>query len=70
MGKPFAEEVAQLDETHAWACEQSVDALSDAIERLWDRPLVAVGSGGELYFREKNSLAKGCFRLCELPAFR
>ena len=45
MGKPFAEEIAQFEETHAWACDQSVDAFSDAITRLFNKPLVAVGSG-------------------------
>lgn len=48
MGKPFAEEIAQLEETYAWACDQSVDAFSDAITRLFHKPLVAVGSGGSL----------------------
>lgn len=48
MGKPFAEEVAQLEATHEWACDQSVDAFADAIAELFDRPLVAVGSGGSL----------------------
>lgn len=48
MGKPFDEEVAQLEKTHAWACDQSVDALAVAIARCRDKPLIAVGSGGSL----------------------
>ena len=48
MGKPFAEEIEQLEQTHAWACETSVEALSESIVCLFEKPLVAVGSGGSL----------------------
>lgn len=48
MGRPFADEVAELEQTHLWACEASVDKLSNAIENILSRPLLAVGSGGSL----------------------
>ncbi len=46
MGRPFAEEIEELENTHKWACEVSVDDLSDSIARMLSRPQLSVGSGG------------------------
>ena len=46
MGKPYAEEIARLCETYAWALGAPLDALSVAVKDASSYPLIAVGSGG------------------------
>lgn len=46
MGRPFGNELAELEETHRWACNASIDSLADVILKMRQRPLLAVGSGG------------------------
>lgn len=48
MGRAFAEEVAELEETHRRACRVPIESLSASIESLCCKPLLAVGSGGSL----------------------
>lgn len=48
VGRPFAEEIRELEETYRWACGVAVEPLSQKITRLSSRPLFAVGSGGSL----------------------
>ncbi|MEZ6131212.1 MAG: HAD hydrolase family protein [Planctomycetaceae bacterium] len=46
MGRPFAEELAELESTHRWACEFPIDEFADAIGELSGRSVLTVGSGG------------------------
>ena len=48
MGRPFTEEIAELEKTYRWACGVSVEPLSQKITQISGRPLFAVGSGGSL----------------------
>lgn len=48
MGRPFAEEIAELEYTHRWACQEPIESLRDIVGRLLATPLLAVGSGGSL----------------------
>ncbi|HNO78161.1 MAG TPA: sucrose-6-phosphate hydrolase [Phycisphaerae bacterium] len=48
MGRAFAEEVAELEDTHRRACRAPIESLSASIESLCCNPLLAVGSGGSL----------------------
>ena len=48
MGRPYANEMAQLPTTYAWALEADIGEFSDAIRDAATRPLVVVGSGGSL----------------------
>ena len=48
MGRPFREELAELESTHRWASNASVVSLVEKIQRLCPLPLFAVGSGGSL----------------------
>ena len=48
MGRPFTEELAELEETHKWACALPVGDLADKLRLLFANPLLAVGSGGSL----------------------
>ncbi len=46
MGRPFEDELAELEETHRWACEAPVESLAEHVREFSQRPLLAVGSGG------------------------
>lgn len=46
MGRPFGEELNELEATHHWACTASVDSLADHLQTAMASPLLAVGSGG------------------------
>ncbi len=48
MGRPFFEEIVDLEETYRWACGAAIEPLAQGITRLLGRPLLAVGSGGSL----------------------
>jgi hypothetical protein len=46
VGKPFSQELLDLDATLAWTSAMDVSALADFIDRAAGRPLVCVGVGG------------------------
>jgi len=48
MGRPYATELDELNQTYAWALNTSVDALADTLASSTQGPLLAVGSGGSL----------------------
>ncbi|MGC4033488.1 MAG: hypothetical protein QM754_17505 [Tepidisphaeraceae bacterium] len=48
LGRPYHNEVAELPETYAWACQQDITTLVSWISALGSKPLVAIGSGGSL----------------------
>jgi fructoselysine-6-P-deglycase FrlB-like protein len=48
MGKPYQKELEQMPGLYAWAIQQNVDALSNALSALSPYSLVAIGSGGSL----------------------
>ena len=48
MGRPFAEEVGELEGTYRWARAAAIEQLSQKITQLSGHPLFAVGSGGSL----------------------
>lgn len=62
VGRPFAEEIAELDETYRWACGAPVESLSQRVLQLSGRPLLAVGSGGSF---TTATIAAGLFRRSE-----
>jgi len=48
MGRPYAKELSELDETYAWGSTVEVPGLTSAIARAAHLPLIAAGSGGSL----------------------
>jgi hypothetical protein len=44
----FVGEIEKLPETYSWAIRVDIEALRQVVEKCWDLPLVAVGSGGSL----------------------
>jgi hypothetical protein len=48
MGKPYARELAALDDTYRQALSEDSTAVAEAIAALADLPVLAVGSGGSL----------------------
>lgn len=48
MGKPFKKELDNIPSTIEWACNQSIDLLSDFFANDPNTPLFIVGSGGSL----------------------
>lgn len=48
MGRPFTDELKELEGTYRWAIDSTVSRLSEEIVSLAGRPLYAVGSGGSL----------------------
>jgi fructoselysine-6-P-deglycase FrlB-like protein len=48
VGRPYADELAALPVTFAWARQKPIDDLVVVVENLAAQPLVIVGSGGSL----------------------
>lgn len=48
MGRPYADELEELDATYAWGMHAPIDDLSRSIGRCSHAPLSIVGSGGSL----------------------
>lgn len=48
MAKPYASEMEKLDETLDWICESDISGLITSLEKSYDLPMVAIGSGGSL----------------------
>ena len=48
MGRPFTDELKELEGTYRWALASTVSEFSEQIASLAGRPLFAVGSGGSL----------------------
>ena len=48
MGRPFDEEIAELEDTHRWACEAPIESLVEHVLELSSLTLLSVGSGGSL----------------------
>lgn len=48
MGRPYADELAELEATYAWGVRAPIDDLSRSIGRCSHAPLSIVGSGGSL----------------------
>lgn len=46
MGRPYRNELTDLEKTYTWSSQIDVTALIDAIERSLGLPTIAVGSGG------------------------
>ncbi len=67
MGRPYAEEIAELPSTYSWARQIHVGALADSLGECASLPLLCSGSGGsftvaqfasELHERHTGRLAK------------
>lgn len=52
MEKPFNKEVEALSETYNWALQINVDEISKIIDKSWNLPSLAVGSGGSFSVAE------------------
>lgn len=48
MAKPYAAEIAKLEETFSWACQVDIAPLQSAIKTAGLSSLLAIGSGGSL----------------------
>ena len=48
MERPFEDEIAELENTHRWACETPIESLVEHVRELSTSTLLAVGSGGSL----------------------
>lgn len=48
MGKPYESEIRALPDSYSWALSADTSSYSKALQRIIDRPLLTVGSGGSL----------------------
>ena len=48
MGRPYATELLELDETYKWCVRTPISGLARSVAGCADQPLIAVGSGGSL----------------------
>lgn len=46
MGKPYANELKQLEDTYEWSLNIDIRALAHSVKASGNQPLIAVGSGG------------------------
>lgn len=62
MAKPYQKELEQMPSLYAWAVEEKVTALRDALHASRSYPLIAIGSGGSLTTAQiTTSLHQTCF---------
>jgi HAD superfamily hydrolase (TIGR01484 family) len=48
MGRPYAEELLEVDRTYNWCLSAKISDLARSVGKSATRPLIAVGSGGSL----------------------
>jgi len=55
MGRPFKNELEELNKTYEWACSFDVSEISKTLKRSWHHPLFTVGSGGSFSAAEYHA---------------
>lgn len=64
LGKPFQDELRQLNATYRWALKEPVEQLAAPIRAASASPLIAVGSGGSFTTADVIASLHGAYSRC------